>query len=332
MENNQHNVLQVNNLTVRFPVGEEKLFGNQTKYIYAVNGISFYIEKGSAFGLVGESGCGKSTIARTIVRLNDPISGNVFFENNDLTKISDKKLLTLRRDIQMIFQDPYASLNPKMTVGSIVSEPLRILKSQKIIDITNLEIEERVSKLLDQVGLRASMKKRFPHEFSGGQRQRIGIARAIATYPKLIIADEPVSALDVSIQAQILNLLKSLQSELGLTYLFIAHDLAVVNYMCDKIGVMYLGNLVEISSSDLLNETPLHPYTKMLLDAILVPDPTLATQKNHKSVQGEIEQLGEDYKGCPFYKRCLFRMDQCKENNPPLKEINPGHQVACFLY
>lgn len=329
--NDSKNLLEVDNLKVHFSIESKGIFSIKKEICYAVDGISFSVKQGEIFGLVGESGCGKSTTARTIVRLNNPSDGNIIFEGKDIAHANGKDLISLRCDIQMIFQDPYASLNPRMTVGSIVSEPLHILRNNKILDITKIEIEKRVDTLLEQVGLNRSMKKRFPHEFSGGQRQRIGIARSIATYPKLIIADEPISALDVSIQAQILNLMKSLQKELGLTYVFIAHDLTVVNYLCDRIGVMYLGNLVEMADSDSLNQNPLHPYTKMLLDAVLIPNPRQKDEKTHELVVGEVEQ-NVNRMGCPFYHRCSFRMDKCKSNKPELKETKSNHKVACFLY
>ena len=321
-------LLQVKDLRVHFRSGF--LFGSAKNYVKAVDGISFSVPKGSTFGLVGESGCGKSTTARTLVRLNQPSSGQLLFGGIDIANARSKDLLKLRRDIQMIFQDPYASLSARMTVQSIISEPLQILRNNKIINMSQKEIDQRVSELLQQVGLRESMKKRFPHEFSGGQRQRIGIARAIANYPKLVICDEPISALDVSVQAQILNLLNHLQRELGLTYLFIAHDLTVVEYFCDRIGVMYLGNMMEIADSAKLSVRPLHPYTQMLLSALLVPNP--AERGIQKTVRGEAELLAEDQGGCPFYHRCPKHMPKCQEHKPQLQEVDSGHWVACHLY
>ena len=319
-------LLEIQNLKVHF----RSLFGKAKETLKAVDGISFAVPKGSTFGLVGESGCGKSTTARAVVRLNWPTAGQIFFEGEDITRASAGELLRLRRDIQMIFQDPYASLSARMTVQSIVAEPLQILCNNRVITMSKREMDERVSQLLQQVGLRDSMKKRFPHEFSGGQRQRIGIARAIAGYPKLVICDEPISALDVSVQAQILNLLRRLQDELGLTYLFIAHDLTVVEYICDRIGVMYLGNLMEVADAADLSAQPLHPYTQMLFSAVLVPDPT--QRSRHKAVSGEAE-LSAQTRGCPFYNRCPKNLgDKCRDTKPELLERQPGRFVACHLY
>ncbi len=327
-------LLDVKDLKVYFPArtaSRASLWGRTREYIKAVDGISFVVPKGSTFGLVGESGCGKSTTARTVVRLTQPNCGRILFDGQDITQASKRELLGLRRDIQMIFQDPYASLSARMTVQSIIAEPLQILRNNRVIEISNEEIDERVSLLLRQVGLRESMKKRFPHEFSGGQRQRIGIARAIASYPKLVICDEPISALDVSVQAQILNLLRHLQRELKLTYLFIAHDLRVVEYICDRIGVMYLGSMMEVADSADLNARPLHPYTQMLLSAVLVPDPVQSRNISHPAVRGEAEFRTED-RGCPFYHRCPQGMAHCQHQKPVLREIGPGHLVACHLH
>lgn len=327
-------LLRVENLKMHFPVRTNSVLSTTKKYIYAVDGVSFSLKEGEVFGLVGESGCGKSSVARTIIRLNTPTAGNIWLQDTNLATAQGKELLALRRNIQMIFQDPYASLNPRMTVASLIAEPFHIFKSYNLLNITTQEIEERIDTLLEQVGLRPSMKKRFPHEFSGGQRQRIGIARAIAIYPKVVIADEPISALDVSVQAQILNLLQSLQEKLNLTYIFIAHDLAVVNYISNKIAVMYLGKIVEIMESGNLTKesTPLHPYTKMLLDAVLVPDPTREHNRDHTLVQGEVSTRMTLQQGCPFYNRCPLRMDKCKESSPELKEVAPNRFVACFLH
>ncbi len=324
-------LLNVKNLKVHFPVSSRSIFNKKRNVIKAVDGISFSVKKGETFGLVGESGCGKSTTARTIVRLNNPSAGNIEFEHKDIAHARGQELLHMRRDVQMIFQDPYASLNPRMTVGSLISEPLRILRHYKILSLSNAEIEARVDRLLEQVGLKPSMKKRFPHEFSGGQRQRIGIARSIVTYPKLVIADEPISALDVSVQAQIINLMNSLQKEFGLTYIFIAHDLTVVNYISDRIAVMYLGSIVESAPANILNKNPLHPYTRMLWDAILVPHPDSTRSLAHANVKGEAYETSVT-SGCPFYDRCPLRMERCKTQNPPLKALDKHHHVACWLY
>ena len=297
-------LLEIQNLKVHF----RSLFGKAKETVKAVDGISFAVPKGSTFGLVGESGCGKSTTARAVVRLNWPTAGQIFFEGEEITRASAGELLRLRRDIQMIFQDPYASLSARMTVQSIVAEPLQILCNNRVIKMSKREMDERVSQLL----------------------QRIGMARAIAGYPKLVICDEPISALDVSVQAQILNLLRRLQDELGLTYLFIAHDLTVVEYICDRIGVMYLGNLMEVADAADLSAQPLHPYTQMLFSAVLVPDPT--QRSRHKAVSGEAE-LSAQTRGCPFFHRCPKNLgDKCRDTKPELLERQPGRFVACHLY
>ena len=324
-------LLQIKDLKVHFPAGGPIPWGKSRDCVKAVDGISFSVPKGSTFGLVGESGCGKSTTARTVVLLNKPTAGQIIFGTTDIASAKNKEILALRRDIQMIFQDPYASLSSRMTVQSIIAEPLQILRNNRVLDISKQEIGARVADLLQKVGLRDSMKKRFPHEFSGGQRQRIGIARAIASFPKLVICDEPISALDVSVQAQILNLLRHLQEALGLTYLFIAHDLTVVEYICDRIGVMYLGSMMEVADSAVLRVRPLHPYTQMLLSAVLVPDPAKARWSDHRKVRGEAELLSADL-GCPFFHRCPQRMAKCQEQKPQLREVEGGHQVACHLY
>ena len=330
MEATNEALLEIQNLKVHFR--SRSLFGEAKEAVKAVDGISFAVPKGSTFGLVGESGCGKSTTARTVVRLNWPTEGQICFDGKNIARATASELLQLRRDIQMIFQDPYASLSARMTVQSIIAEPLQILRNNRVIVMSKREIEDRVSQLLEQVGLRESMKKRFPHEFSGGQRQRIGIARAIASYPKLVICDEPISALDVSVQAQILNLLRRLQDELGLTYLFIAHDLTVVEYICDRIGVMYLGKMMEVADATDLSAQPLHPYTQMLFSAVLVPDPARRSRRRKAAVSGEAELLGET-RGCPFYHRCPKNLgDKCKDTQPVLREQKPGHFVACHLY
>lgn len=359
MQKEDNVLLEVKNLKMHFPLKSKKLFHRKTQFFPAVDGVSFSIKQGQTFGLVGESGCGKSTTARTIIRLNNPTEGEVYLDGKDLGRAKGNELYTLRRNIQMIFQDPYASLNPLMTVQSILSEPLQIFRNRKLLDMTDDDIQKRVDFLLERVGLRSSMRKRFPHEFSGGQRQRIGIARAIAIYPKLVIADEPISALDVSVQAQILNLMKELQDEFHLTYLFIAHDLTVVNYISDRIAVMYLGKIVEVldagdfvrvsdmasnmvsgkSSNMGSDKQPLHPYSKMLLDAVLVPDPSIEHENKHSTVKGEIdeghiiEQVSQKvFRGCSFYDRCPLRKTACKTIEPLLKEVKPNHFVSCHLY
>ena len=285
--------------------------------------------------MVGESGCGKSTVARAVAQLYKPTAGSVLFNGKDLTAMNKKELLEARKDIQMVFQDPYASLNPRMTTASIIAEPLRIYKQRGIISISESEIDQRVETLMEMVGLSKFFKNRYPHEFSGGQRQRIGIARSLALRPSLILADEPVSALDVSIQAQILNLFKDVQKEMGLTYLFIAHDLAVIKYISDRIAVMYLGKIVEISDYKDLYANPLHPYTKALLSAAPIPDPEIEAKRHRIILTGDVPAPDKQRPGCYFYDRCPARMECCKNAQPPLTqkgEAGTDHQVACFLY
>ena len=302
------------------------IFSKQIGYVQAVQEVSFDLEKGETLGLVGESGCGKSTLARTIIRLEEPTSGSVLFKGRDLAELSRSELFLLRRDIQMIFQDPYSSLNPRMTVGEIVRDPLIVHKMGR-----GVEQVERVRELLRRVGLSADLMERYPHEFSGGQRQRVGVARALALDPKIIIADEPVSALDVSIQSQVLNLLVSLQKDLGLTYLFISHDLSVVEYISDRIAVMYLGRIVEMGKTEEIFARPAHPYTRALMEAIPVPDPRRGAKKI--ILKGEIPSAVSPPPGCAFHPRCPFAKEECKEAIPPLEPLdvkNPDHLVACI--
>ncbi|WP_328592500.1 ABC transporter ATP-binding protein [Paenibacillus cymbidii] len=293
----------------------------------AVDDLSFSIRQGETLGLVGESGCGKSTAGRTIIRLYEATGGEVLFEGRNVHRLKDKELMHFRRSMQMVFQDPYASLNPRMTVGSIVAEGLDLHGLAK-----GRQRKERVGELLHAVGLNEEHAGRFPHEFSGGQRQRIGIARALAIEPSFIIADEPISALDVSVQAQVVNLLMKLQRERGLTYLFIAHDLAMVKHISDRIGVMYLGKLVELADADRLYKEPLHPYTQSLLSAIPIPDPAVERQRERIILQGDVPSPLSPPSGCPFRTRCPKAMPQCAETMPPFKEIEPNHYAACHLY
>jgi len=318
------NLLEIKNLKTYYPV-KGGFFRRTIGNVKAVDDVSFEIKKGETLGLVGESGCGKSTTGRTIIRLLNATDGEIFFEGKDITKLRGKTLQAIRQDIQMVFQDPYASLNPMQMVGDIVSEPIRNFKSASLKDL-----KDEVMDLLTKVGLPEDAYYKYAHEFSGGQRQRIGIARALALRPKLIIADEPVSALDVSVQSQVLNLLKELQKEFDLTFLFIAHDLSVVKHMSDRIGVMYLGNMVEIADRNSMYAEPLHPYTQALISAIPMPDPR--RKKERIVLEGDVPSPLNPPTGCPFHPRCPAAMAECSQVKPALKEVKPGHRVACHLY
>jgi oligopeptide/dipeptide ABC transporter ATP-binding protein len=318
------NLVEVKDLTKFFPVRAHFLSRSKT-FVQAVVGVNLTIRRGETLGLVGESGCGKSTLGRCILRLEEPTEGNIFFEGEDIIQYDSERLRQLRRQMQIIFQDPYSSLNPRKTVGSIIEEPLIIHKIG-----TRKERQERVVKLIEVVGLRPEHINRYPHEFSGGQRQRIGIARALALNPKLIIADEPVSALDVSIQAQVLNLLEDLQDEFHLTYLFIAHDLHVVEHISDRVCVMHLGRIAELAMSDDLYRDPKHPYTQALLSANPIPDPTL--ERKRIILQGEVPSPINPPPGCNFHTRCPHKFEPCPVDIPPLLEIEPKHWVACHLH
>ena len=318
-------VLKVENLKVHFPV-KGGLF-TKKQVVKAVDGVSFEIYPRETFGLVGESGCGKSTTGRAIVKLYEPTSGTVYYHGEDVTKIKGSHLAEFRRNVQMIFQDPYASLNPRMTVGEIIREPMDIHH----IFNTKEEREQRVRELLDIVGLKPDHIRRYPHEFSGGQRQRIGIARTLALNPQFIVCDEPISALDVSIQAQVINLLEHIQKEMGISYLFIAHDLSMVKHISDRIGVMYLGNLVEIVDSDDVYHRPLHPYTQALLSAVPIPDPRVAREKKRIVLEGELPSPLDTPSGCVFRTRCPNATERCAREKPGM--VNVGKRtVACFLY
>ncbi|MEW9675638.1 dipeptide ABC transporter ATP-binding protein [Lentibacillus sp. L22] len=317
-------LLDVKHLKKYYPV-HAGFFKRKVGNVKAVDDISLTLKKGETFGLVGESGCGKSTAGRTILRLTESTDGQIIFDGKDITSLSGPALRKARQDFQMVFQDPYASLNPKMMVGHLVDEPLRNYTKQ-----SHKALRNDVKALLRRVGLREEDYYKYPHEFSGGQRQRIGIARSLALNPKLIVADEPVSALDVSIQSQVLNLLKELQDEFDLTYLFIAHDLSVVKHMSDRIGVMYLGHLVEIGDKDAIYHEPLHPYTKALTSAIPEPDPL--KKKERIILQGDVPSPQNPPTGCVFHTRCPVAMEKCKEIVPTLKEVRPNQQVACLLY
>ncbi|MFA9560320.1 ABC transporter ATP-binding protein [Evansella sp. AB-rgal1] len=316
-------ILEVKGLKKYFPV--KNSIGLTKNYVKAVNGVSFHLKEGETYGLVGESGCGKSTLGRTLLRLTDNTEGEAIFQGRDLFKLTKEEMRKIRLEMQMVFQDPYSSLNPRKRIGDIIEEPMRIhnigTKSERI---------KIIMEILEKVGLQPEQFYRYPHEFSGGQRQRIGIARALVLNPKLIICDEPVSALDVSIQSQIINLLEEVQDQFKLTYLFIAHDLSVVRHISDRIGVMYLGKMMEEANTDDLYENPLHPYTQALLSAVPHPDPTI--KRERIALTGEIPSPSNPPSGCIFHTRCPYVMDECKTTEPVIKEIQKDHFVACHLH
>ena len=322
MASNDH-LVEVENLVMYFPV-TAGILQRKVADVKAVDGISFYIKRGETLGLVGESGCGKTTTGRCILQLYQPTGGKVFFEGTDLTKLKSREMRSMRRNMQLIFQDPYASLDPRMSAGNIVGEPLVVHNLAK-----GGEYKEQVAELFRMVELEPYMAERYPHEFSGGQRQRIGIARALAVRPKLIICDEPVSALDVSVQAQVTQLLMRLREELGLTYLFIAHDLSVVRYISDRVAVMYLGKIMEITSSDELYDNPLNPYTQALLSAVPIPDPVVDRQRKRIMLTGDVPSPVNPPSGCHFNPRCHMVIDICKEQEPEMRNVGGEHWVAC---
>ena len=319
-------LLRVDRLVKHFPITRGIIVQRQIGAVHAVDDVSFNVHKGETLGLVGESGCGKSTTGRAILQLHRPTSGSVYFEDRDLTKLSGEDLRKTRRRMQMIFQDPYASLNPRMTVGEIISEPMLIHKTYG-----GKARQERVEYLLKMVGLSPAFANRYPHEFSGGQRQRIGVARALALEPSLIICDEPISALDVSIQAQVVNLLEDLQNELGLTYLFIAHDLSMVRHISNRVAVMYLGIIVELADRVELYENPLHPYTQALLSAVPIPDPVAEEKRQRIILQGDVPSPVNPPSGCRFRTRCPIAQPICAEVKPEFREVKPHHWVACHM-
>ncbi|WP_322805497.1 dipeptide ABC transporter ATP-binding protein [Thermanaerothrix sp.] len=319
-------LVRVENLVKHFPITRGIIIQRQVGAVHAVDGLTFDVYKGETLGLVGESGCGKSTTGRTILQLYRPTSGSVHFEGVDLVKLKGEELRRMRRRMQMIFQDPYASLNPRMTVGEIIGEPLIIHNVAR-----GREVQERVEHLLELVGLNPAYANRYPHEFSGGQRQRIGVARALALQPSFIVCDEPISALDVSIQAQVVNLLEDLQQEFGLTYLFIAHDLSMVRHISNRVAVMYLGVMVELASRDELYNHPLHPYTQALLSAVPIPDPAVEKKRKRIILQGDVPSPVNPPSGCRFRTRCPLAAEICKEVKPEWREVSPGHFVACHM-
>ena len=319
-------LLEVRDLVKHYPVSSG-FFGRQVGLVRAVDGVSFTIHRGETLGLVGESGCGKTTTGRCILQLERPTSGSVRFEGQELTTLGPDALRAVRRRIQVIFQDPYSSLNPRMTVTQIVGEPLLVHGLVRDADARTARVQE----LLRQVGLLPQHGRRYPHELSGGQRQRVGIARALSLEPSLIICDEPVSALDVSIQAQIINLLEDLQQELGLTYLFVAHDLSVVRHISDRVAVMYLGRVVEIADRQSLYEAPRHPYTKALLSAVPIPDPEVEARREHVVLRGEVPSPLRPPSGCAFHPRCPIAVEECQRIRPELRELGPSQRAACHL-
>ena len=321
----RENLIEVKNLKMHFPVTEGILIPKVVARVKAVDDITFAIKKGETLGLVGESGCGKTTTGRCILQLERPTAGEILYEGVNLNALGAKRLAPYRQKIQVIFQDPYSSLNPRMKIGEILSEPMRV---HGIVP-DRRDRDKRVLELLNLCGLSPRFADRYPHEMSGGQRQRVGIARALAMDPEFIVCDEAVSALDVSIQAQVINLLEDLRDELGLTYLFIAHDLSVVRHLCHRVAVMYLGKMVELADCDELFDNPIHPYTKALLNAVPIPDPTIEAGREHKIIKGEIPSPINPPSGCVFHPRCEIAVDGCSKATPDFRELRPGHWAAC---
>ncbi len=318
-------IIEVKGLKMYFPISEGIVFSRKVAEVKAVDGISFHIRKGETFGLVGESGCGKTTTGRCILQLEQATEGEIFYEGVNIATLHRRELMALRQKIQVIFQDPYSSLNPRMKIGDIIGEPMRV---HGIVPDAGKR-QARVAELLSICGLDPKFADRYPHEMSGGQRQRVGIGRALALNPEFIICDEPVSALDVSIQAQVINLLEDLRDEFSLTYLFIAHDLSVVRHLCHRVAVMYLGKIVELSECDELYDNPIHPYTQALLAAVPVPDPEIESKREHKVMKGEVPSPINPPSGCVFHPRCPMAVEGCRSVVPELREIKPGHWVAC---
>jgi oligopeptide transport system ATP-binding protein len=325
MSDSERALVEVDGLTKHFPITQGILFQRVVGAVQAVDGLSFTIKRGETLGLVGESGCGKTTAGRTLLGLYPATEGRVQIDGHDVRKATGREMMAIRRKAQMIFQDPYASLNPRWTVNAIISEPLRVHRLVR----SDKERSRRVRELLEMVGMSGRYVNRFPHEFSGGQRQRIGIARALASDPLFLVCDEPISALDVSIQAQVVNLLEDLQDRLNLTYLFIAHDLSMVRHICDRVAVMYLGKMVELAPRDELYDHPLHPYTQALLSAVPVPDPKLARQRRRIVLTGDVPSPTNPPPGCRFHTRCPMAQPHCAEIVPEWREVKPGHWVAC---
>ena len=324
METKEQYLLEAKNLSKYFPV--KNFFGKLVQEVRAVDRVNLSIKKGETFGLVGESGCGKSTLGRTLIRMYEPTDGILTYDGHDITKTKGKELLAYHKRMQIIFQDPYSALDPHQNVREIMAEPISVFEK-----LPEKEMDERIVSLLEKVGMKADDMEKYAYEFSGGQRQRIGIARALSVNPEFLLCDEPISALDVSIQAQVVNVLEDLQQELGLTYLFVAHDLSMVRHISNRIGVMYLGSLVELAESYELNKNPLHPYTKTLLSAVPVPDPEVSRQRQRIVLEGDIPSPMHPPKGCRFHTRCPYATDKCKEAVPEFKEHAPGHWAACHL-